>query len=81
MALSEYQRKNFETLQRAFANDDVALMECRVRETGEIVPVVCAVGRDEEGNYLLTPLAEMPISDPYERYQPPAPDGGFEGEE
>ena len=34
-------KANFETLQAAFDNGDVALMECQLASTGEPVAVLC----------------------------------------
>ncbi|MFH1572851.1 MAG: DUF6117 family protein, partial [Acidobacteriota bacterium] len=42
MPLSSGQRRNFETLQRAFLAEDAALMECQLAATGEPVAVICA---------------------------------------
>ena len=79
MPISESARANFETLKRAFNRDDVALMECRRRSDGAIVNVICACTFDmEEQAYNFTPFAEMASGNPFELYDPPAADGGFE---
>ena len=63
-------KNNFKTLQEAFGNGDVALMECTDRESGEAVSVICAVHR-EEGEFVLTPLAKMFNGNPYAELLPP----------
>jgi len=54
MALTQFHQASFKTIQRAFANSQVALMECRLRATGEMVAVICGVyplGRGESVFY------------------------------
>lgn len=68
-------RTNFETLKQAFANGDVALMECRDAKTGQPVVVLCMVGHDN-GEYVFTPAAKFFDSDPYEELEPPLPGQG-----
>ena len=45
MVITEREQQNFLMLAKAFRNGDVALMECQLVETLEIVPVICAVMR------------------------------------
>lgn len=71
MAIPKGHKTNFETLQRASDNGDLALMECTDRETGEPVYVVCAVYRDEQGFYNTVPMARMFDGNPYEQLRPP----------
>lgn len=73
-ALSRVDKKNFETLQRAFANDDVCLADCRDKATGKSVPTLCAVSRDEEGQIILAPLGFLITGNPYEQLDPPGYD-------
>jgi len=77
MALLSGYRANFETLQRAFQNGDVALMECELATTGEPVAVVCAANRYEDGSVEFAPFAMLFNDNPYEIVIPPNPDGGF----
>lgn len=77
MAILKGHRKNFETLQDAFANGDVALMECEVAATGEIVAVICAVNRLPSGEFQFAPFATLFNGNPYELLNPPDPNGGF----
>ena len=42
-------KANFEMLQAAFNNNDVALMECQLAATGEPVAVLCASNRLADG--------------------------------
>lgn len=62
---------NFETLLRAVQNGDVALAECKVKETGESAAVLVAHFVDDEGMHNLVPLARMFDGDPYEILDPP----------
>jgi hypothetical protein len=73
-------KPNFETLQEAFANGDVALMECQVKATGQPMAVIVAVNRDGE-DFSFVPVAMMFNGNPYELLNPPNPDGGFHNEE
>jgi hypothetical protein len=77
MSLSIGDRTNFETLQEAFQNGDVALMECQLAATGEPVAVVCAANRQEDGSVEFAPFAMMFPGNPYEMLNPPKPEGGF----
>ena len=43
MPLSEADQRNFLMLAAAFNNRDVALVECQVVETGETIPMICAI--------------------------------------
>lgn len=71
------QRKNFETLRRAFLNGDAALLECQLKSTGEPVPVIVAVTKVDD-EYEFIPFAMMFMGNPYELLNPPCPEGGFE---
>lgn len=69
---------NFDTLQQAFANGDVALMVCLDERDQREVAVICAVSLDDDGETrILSPFAVMIDDNPYERYGPPNIDGGF----
>lgn len=76
MPLNKHHKTNLETLERAFESGDVCLMECRRKSDQEIVAMLCAVGY-EDGEYIMTPFAEMVNGNPFEMYEPPAPGGGF----
>lgn len=77
MALAVGHKANFETLKQAFDAGDVALMECEVATTGEVVAVICAANRNPDGEIEFVPFASMFNGDPYEMLNPPNPDGGF----
>lgn len=77
MSLSVGCRMNFETLQQAFQNGDVALMECQLVATGEPVAVVCAANRQGDGSVEFAPFAMLFPGNPYEMLNPPQPEGGF----
>lgn len=71
MSIPEYHKKNFETLLRTVANDDVALMQCTDKTTGEDVTVICAVQTDGE-EFVFAPFAKMFDGNPYDQVEPPA---------
>jgi hypothetical protein len=77
MSLTPGYKRNFETLQDAFANGDVALMECQQRTTNESVAVICAANRLPSGEIEFVPFATLFNGNPYEMVNPPSPDGGF----
>ena len=70
MAIPEPCRANFETLQRASANGDLCLVECRDAMTGQPVYALCAVNYDGE-MVELAPLAKLFDGNPYEELVPP----------
>jgi hypothetical protein len=72
MALKEADIANFETLQRAFKDGSLALVECQDFKTGEYRAVLCAVNRPGDGAEVdLVPLGHMCVGNPYEEYTPP----------
>lgn len=76
MTIVQQHRPNFATLQSAFQNGDVALLECQLKATGESVAVIVAVNREGE-EFGFVPFAMMLNGSPYEMLNPPDPDGGF----
>ena len=68
-------KANFETLCQAVKNGDAALLDCRLRETGESVAVVCAVNSGDD--YEFVPLAALFSDDPYQLLDPPDSGGGY----
>lgn len=70
MAIPKGVKKNFETLQRAFADEQVCVMEVLDKKTGEIVDAICMVNMVGD-EYNLVPVAFMPRENPYERFAPP----------
>ncbi len=71
MAIPEPYRRNFETLCRAAADGNLALMECTDAVTGVPRYVICAVGRDGDA-YVMTPFGHLHDGNPFEAYRPPA---------
>lgn len=69
-------KKNLDTLYRAAKDKALALVECRRITDGEVVAMLCCIGFNN-GEYTITPFAEMVNGNPFELYQPPDPDGGF----
>jgi hypothetical protein len=74
--LSKGDTKNFNTLQRASGNGDLALMDARRRADGKSVALVCAVQHEADESVTMVPLAIMVEGDPYELFDPPDPDTG-----
>lgn len=70
MAIPEAHRANFDTLLRAAADGNLALLECADAATGEPRYVLCAVGFDG-ASYLMTPFGHLADGDPFALYQPP----------
>ena len=70
MAIPNGAKQNFETLKRAAANGDLALMECKDKVTGELVDVICAVIHNGQEIQFI-PFGHMTRENPYERYETP----------
>jgi hypothetical protein len=74
MAIPDPIKTNFHTLENAFKNGDIALLECRDRNNGETAYVICAInllrqtGREPEIE--MVPIGLMFNSDPYETLIP-----------
>jgi hypothetical protein len=78
--LSEEDCANFETLRRAHRSGDLALVSAIRKADGKQVALVCAMGRDEKGNYCPVPLAVMVEGNPYELFHDPTSTGDDDGE-
>ena len=76
MPIPDHAKANFATLLRAAEDGNLALMECADVATGAPRYVICAVGRDGDGDYLFTPFGHLAPGDPYEAYRPPEPSAG-----
>jgi hypothetical protein len=70
MALSEGDKKNFQTLKEAFDSNRVALVECKDAKTGEPVAVLCAMN-DDNGLVGMVPFARFFTGNPYEELVDP----------
>ena len=73
MAIPEAYRRNFDTLLRAAADGNLALMECTDAVSGVPRYVLCAVGRDGD-DYVMTPFGHLHDGNPFEAYRPPDSD-------
>lgn len=73
MSIPDHVRANFQTLLRAAADGNLALLECTDAATGAPRYVVCAVGRDSE-EFLFTPFGHLAEGNPYDAYVPPEPE-------
>jgi hypothetical protein len=71
MSIPDPVRANFQTLLRAAADDNLALVECSDPTTGEPRYVICAI-QLEDDSYLMTPFGHL-VSDqnPFDAYLPP----------
>jgi hypothetical protein len=81
MSLSVGQKRNFNTLRRAFRTGDAALVECQSAASGETAAVICAVNRLVDGSFEFVPVATMFSGNPYAAVNPPNPNGGFFSQE
>lgn len=70
MAIPDYLTGNFNTLLRAAADGNLALMECKDAASGEPRYVLCAVGRKGD-DYIMTPFGHLAEGNPYDAYMPP----------
>ena len=75
MSIPDHARTNFQTLLRAAAAGDLALVECADAATGDPRYVICAVGHDN-GDYVLTPFGHLAPANPYDAYIPPTEAAG-----
>ncbi len=71
MSLLPGHRSNFDTLRQAALNNDLALMDCRHRDTGEPIAVLCAANRLSRGEIDFVPLAMLFNNNPYDFLVPP----------
>ena len=70
MTIPDFARANFETLLRAAADGNLALMECKDAATGQPRYVICAVGSDGT-DFIVTPFGHLADGNPYDAYVPP----------
>ena len=70
MAIQPGYKMNLETLISAAKNGDLALMECRDKQTDKPVITICAVQKDSEV-FEFIPLAKMFDGNPYDELNPP----------
>ncbi len=71
MSIPDHARANFETLLRAAADGNLALMECKDAVTSEPRYVICAVGRDGT-DFVFTPFGHLADGNPFDAYLPPS---------
>ena len=78
MTFCDGDQRNLNMLATAFENHDIAVIECQVIATGQVVPVICAVNRQPGGQMELVPFAELFRGDQFEWLVPCRADGnGF----
>src|SRR5262245_62308210 len=74
MGIPDPIKTNFHTLGQAFEKGDIALLECRDRNTGEPAYAICAINicgeADCEPEIEMVPFGLMFKSDPYEMLIP-----------
>ena len=84
MKLSKSIKQNFKSLETAFKNGDVALMDCQEKATGKSVALICAINwtyphESREPVAEFVPFAVMIAGNPFEMYNPPSEEGeGYE---
>jgi hypothetical protein len=70
MAIPEAIKTNFNTMVKAVKQEDIALLECRNRNTGEAAYAICAINRIRQANsepeIEMVPFGVMFSNDPYE---------------
>ena len=71
MSTPDHAHANFQTLLRAAADSNLALMECIDAVTREPRYVICAVGRDGT-DFLFTPFGHLADGNPFDAYLPPS---------
>lgn len=69
--LSPSIKANFETLTRAFRNNDVAIVASRDAKTGEPVTLLCAMQKEDDDEVTIVPFAIMIDGNPYEMFVSP----------
>lgn len=70
MALAPGHVSNFETLREAFAAGRICLVECRDKNSGESVAVLCAVNQVGDETEMV-PFARMFNGNPYDELVDP----------
>lgn len=70
MAIPDWMKHNFDTIQRAFENNDMALVECTTWD-GNLAYVICATQGYPDGSTELIPLAKLFDGNPYDELCPP----------
>jgi hypothetical protein len=74
MAIPDAIKTNFNSLEKAFRNGDIALLECRKRSDGKPAYAICAINlhgqADREPEIEMVPLGMMFDDDPYEMLIP-----------
>ncbi|ESY71798.1 hypothetical protein X743_18895 [Mesorhizobium sp. LNHC252B00] len=71
MTIPDHARANFQTLLRAAADGNLALMECKDAATDELRYVICAAGRDG-ADFVFMPFGHLADGNPYDAYLPPS---------
>ncbi len=75
MPIPDFVKANFETLLRAAAAGDLALVQGTDACTGETRFILCAVAR-RGGEAVLTPFGHLADGNPFELCDPPFDPGG-----
>jgi hypothetical protein len=72
MSIPNHAHANFQTLLRAAADGNLALVECTDAATGDVRYVICAVGHAGT-DFVFTPFGHLADGDPFGSYVPPSP--------
>jgi len=57
---------DFDKLLKAIEEGNVTTMDCRLRDTGESVSVICVVEHSEDGAVVMTPVAGLFKGNPFD---------------
>jgi hypothetical protein len=66
MALTPFHQASYETIRRAFASGNVALMEGKLRATRKRVALICAVFPLRHDESVFIPLVQLFDGNPYD---------------
>lgn len=72
MALTDAEKANFDTLLRAAADGNLALMSCKSKLDGSDLAIICCVNHNPDGSYGMVPVAAMLQGNPQDYLEPPA---------
>ncbi len=64
-------KSNFDTLCEAVENGDCVLVLCTDKQTQKKVATLCVISREDDGSYLMLPIAKMFDGNPFDEIDPP----------
>lgn len=69
--IPDHIRHNFKVMLRAAKDGNLAVLSGADAATGEPRFIICAVHRDDDGHYMMTPFGHMCAGNGFEEYLPP----------